>query len=198
MRDDVYRPVGETVLADDWGRLTRYDFDYRRRDGTWQRQRREVYDRGHGATCLLHDEVADTVLLTRQFRLPMQVSGQAPFLIETPAGLLEGADPDARVRAELMEETGYEVGPLEHVTNLITSPGSVSEYLACYLGRYRRDRSVGAGGGAAEEGEDIEVLHIPLRDALAMVADGRIADAKTAFLIQNLALRLAGLIPPAP
>ena len=191
---DRFRPISSDVLSDNWGTLTRHRFALHLRDGTWDEQVREVYDRGHGATCLLYDEVAETVLLTRQFRLPLQVSGQDPMLIETPAGLLDGAGAAERMRAELMEETGYGVSDLTHVTDLVTSPGSVTEYLACFIGTYMRGAQLGPGGGEAEEGEDIEVLHIHLPDALAMVADGRIRDAKTAFLIQHLALKRAGLI----
>ena len=190
----TFRPIDEKILSDNWGMLTRHRFALRLRNGEWDEQVREVYDRGHGAACLLHDPEGDTLLLTRQFRLPMQVSGQDPYLIEVPAGLLEGAEPGERMRSELMEETGYEVGALTHVTDLVMSPGSVTEYLACFTGTYRRDRKAGAGGGSAEEGEDIEVLHLDFAEALAMVADGRIRDAKTAFLIQHLALVRAGLV----
>ena len=180
---DRFRPIDSTLLSDDWGRLTRHRFALRLRDGTWDEQVREVYDRGHGAAALLHDPAADTLLLTRQFRLPMQVSGQDPYVIEVPAGLLDGAAPAERMRAELIEETGYAVSDLTHVTDLIMSPGSVTEYLACFTGTYARGERAAAGGGAAGEGEDIEVLHVPVAEARRMVADGRISDAKTAFLI---------------
>lgn len=198
MTDAPYRPLSAETLSNDWGTLTRYRFALRLRDGTWDEQQREVYDRGHGAACLLHDPVADTLLLTRQFRLPMQVSGQDPFLIEAPAGLLEGAAPADRMRAELMEETGYDVGPLEHVIDLISSPGSVTEYLALFTGIYSRDAQVGAGGGNADEGEDIETLHLPFSDALAQVRSGSISDAKTVVLIQHLALRRLTEPQPTP
>ncbi|MGB3554599.1 MAG: NUDIX domain-containing protein [Jannaschia sp.] len=185
---DRFRPLSSETLSENWGTLTRHRFALRLRSGEWDEQVREVYDRGHGATCLLLDPEAGTVLLTRQFRLPMQVVDADPMLIETPAGLLDGAEPGERMRAELMEETGYEVGELTRVADLVMSPGSVTEILACFIGTYRRTAQVGAGGGAAEEGEDIEVLHVPLDDALAMVRDGRIRDAKTAFLIQHMVL----------
>lgn len=186
-----YRPIATETLSDAWGALTRHRFALRLNDGTWDEQVREVYDRGHGAAALLHDPEAGTVLLTRQFRLPMQVAGRDPFVIEAPAGLLEGADPAERMRAELMEEAGYAVGALTHVTDLVMSPGSVTEYIACFTGIYSRGDRAGDGGGARDEGEDIEVLHVPLPEALAMVRDGRIADAKTAFLIQHLVLARA-------
>lgn len=188
---DRVRGLTATLLSDNWGTLRRFNFEYQRRDGTWQNHAREVYDRGHGAACLLHDPDADTVLLVRQFRIPMHVTGQEPFLIEVPAGLLEGAGPGDRMRAELMEETGYAVGPLHHVSDLVMSPGSVTEYLACFTGTYTRGDAVGDGGGHLDEGEDIEVLHIPFPDAMAMMASGKICDAKTCFLLQHLALQRA-------
>ena len=186
-----YRPVSREVLSENWGTLTKHSFDYIRGDGTVERQVREVYDRGHAVACLLHDPDADTLLLVRQFRLPMQVAGLDPFLIEVPAGLLEGADPAERLRAELMEETGYEGIALERVFDLAMSPGSVTECLACYLGRYARGDRAGAGGGATEEGEDIEVLHVPVAEAAAMMWRGEIRDAKTVALIQAFLLRRA-------
>ena len=141
-----------------------------------------------GAVALLHDPRADTVLLVRQFRLPMQVDGRDPFVIEAPAGLLEGDAPADRMREELLEETGYEAWDLRRVMELVMSPGSVTERLSCFVGAYDRGGRTDRGGGAEDEGEDIEVLHVPVSAALAMVASGEIADAKTVVLIQHFAL----------
>ncbi|SCY64461.1 NUDIX domain-containing protein [Rhizobium sp. NFACC06-2] len=190
MNGNVYRPISERVLADDWGRLTKYEYELRLRDGSWQRQTREAYDRGNGATCLLYNPASDTVLLTRQFRLPVLLNGGLESLIETPAGLLEGADPATRMRAELMEETGYEVSELTHLFDIYMSPGSVTEYLAFFSGEYAEKHKVGAGGGSADEGEDIDVLEIALPEAMRMIGQGDIRDAKTIILLQHLAIRL--------
>lgn len=184
----VFRPLEQTVLADNWGTLTKHTFALKRRDGTWQEQTREAYDRGNGAACLLHNKEQDTVLLVRQFRLPVRLNDEDGFLIEVPAGLLEGMDPAERMRAELEEETGFAVSKLTLVFDAFTSPGSVTERLACFTGTYTAKDQVSAGGGQVEEGEDIEVLHIPLNEALAMVRSGAIADAKTIMLLQHLAL----------
>jgi nudix-type nucleoside diphosphatase (YffH/AdpP family) len=185
-------PLDSTVLSEEWGRLTRHRFRLRRRDGTWQEQTREVYDRGNGAVCLLFNPDTGCVLLTRQFRLPVWVCGRDPLLIEAPAGLLDGAAPAERMRAELVEETGFDVSELEHLYDLHTSPGSVTEYLAFFTGVYSMGDRVSEGGGEAAEGEDIEVLHVPLDTALDMVRKGAIVDAKTVILLQELALRRAG------
>ena len=192
---DRYRPVSRTLLSDNWGTLTRHEYDYRRSDGTWQRQVREAYDRGHGAACLLHDPARDTVLLVRQFRLPVRLNGGAGDLIEVPAGLVDREDPAGTMRRELEEETGYRISVLEPLGTIFTSPGSVTETLALFTGTYGEDDRAAGGGGDATEGEDIEVLHVPLGEALAMIGDGRIADAKTILLVQHLVLRRAGLLP---
>ena len=190
MADDaIYRPISETLLSDHWGRLTKYEFDLKRRDGDWQRQVRESYDRGNGATCLLHDPETDCVLLTRQFRLPAYLTGGEPALIETPAGLLEGAAPEERMREELIEETGYRIEALTHVFDVYMSPGSVTEILSHYIGTYSGADKIGAGGGKIDEGEDIEVLNVPFDEALEMVENGAIRDAKTVLLLQHLAIR---------
>lgn len=190
MKDTEYLKVkGTKVLANEWGTLTQFKVDYRRKDGRWQEQIREAYDRGHGVACLLHDPETDCVLLTRQFRLPVWLSGSDPFLIEAPAGLLEGAQPEERMRLELIEETGFEVSELNHLFDAYMSPGSVTEYLAFFTGTYHLKNKVAVGGGAEDEGEDIEVVHVPLRDALGMMRPGEIRDAKTIILLQELALR---------
>ncbi|MEO1113188.1 MAG: NUDIX domain-containing protein [Pseudomonadota bacterium] len=186
---DYLRFIDQTLLSDNWGKLTRYRFKYRRSDGSWQEQIREAYDRGNGVTCLLHNPDTDCVLLTRQFRLPVLLNGKDPFLIETPAGLLEGAKPEERMRSELVEETGYEVSALEHLFDVHMSPGSVTEYLSFYRGTYHLNNKVADGGGEESEGEDIEVLHVPLQEALAMIRSGGITDGKTILLLQELALR---------
>lgn len=78
--------VEETkILSDNWYILKKATFSYRRKDGTWQRQSREVYDRGHGATILLYDPARRTVILTRQFRFPMFHDGYEDLLIEAPS-----------------------------------------------------------------------------------------------------------------
>ncbi len=190
MSTPEYLKVSDSeVLSNSWGTLTRHRIEYRRRDGDWQEQVREVYEKGHGATCLLYDPERNCVLLTRQFRLPAWAAGRNPMLIEAPAGLLEGAHPEDRMRAELIEETGFEVSDLEHLFDAFTSPGSVTEYVAFFRGTYHLKDKVAEGGGKETEGEDIEVMHVPLDQALEMIRSGEIMDAKTIILLQELALR---------
>jgi nudix-type nucleoside diphosphatase (YffH/AdpP family) len=188
------RALRQTLLAKNWGSLTRYDYEYRTRAGEWQPQSREAYDHGSGAACLLFDPDGDTVLLVRQFRLPASLAGESGHMIEVPAGLLEGDTPQKRIRLELAEETGYRPATLKPVMTIFTSPGACTEKLYLFLGTYSRESGAdGPGGGRSDEGEDIEVLHVGFDEAMAMIRAGEIADAKTVILLQHLALERAGL-----
>ncbi|TDH39374.1 NUDIX domain-containing protein [Pseudohoeflea suaedae] len=178
----------ETLLSDNWGRLTRYDFDFRRHDGRTERQAREVYDRGDGAVILLYNVARKTVVLTRQFRLPVHVVGEDPELIEACAGLLDRQDPEAAIRREAEEETGYRVGAVEKLWTVFMTPGSVTEQLHFFIAPYEAEMKVSAGGGEEAEGEEIEVLEPTLERALRMIGSGEIRDAKTIMLLQHLAL----------
>ncbi|MGL4423618.1 MAG: NUDIX domain-containing protein [Gemmataceae bacterium] len=184
--NEIFRPVSTELLSDDWGNLTKHTYDLRRRSGEWQRQTREAYDRGNGATCLLYNPETECVVLTRQFRLPVFLNGGLTSLMETPAGLLDGAEPEERMRAELIEETGFRVDALVRLFDVYMSPGSVTEYLTFFKGNYRSDHQETEGGGAYAEGEDIEVIEIPLHEAMIMVENGEVRDAKTIILLQHL------------
>lgn len=190
MPEDRIRIHKVETLSDDWFLLQKTTFDYRRRDGSWQRQTRETYDRGHGATILLYNRERRTVVLVRQFRFPTWGNGHDGFLIETAAGLLDQASPEERIKAEVEEETGYRVGEVRKVFEAFMSPGSVTERLYFFVAEYQASSRTGEGGGLAEEGEDIEVLELPLDEALQMIADGSIADGKTIMLLQYAALHL--------
>jgi nudix-type nucleoside diphosphatase (YffH/AdpP family) len=190
MPEDRIRIHQVETLSDDWFLLKKTTFDYRRSDGSWQRQTRETYDRGNGATILLYHRERGTVLLVRQFRFPTYGNGHDGFLIETAAGLLDQASPEQRIKAEVEEETGYRVTEVRKVFEAFMSPGSVTERLYFFVGEYDAAARAGDGGGIAEEGEDIEVLELPMAVAMAMVADGRIADGKTIMLLQYAALHL--------
>jgi len=181
--------VHETrLLSDNWYVLKAATFDWKRRDGTWQTQAREVYDRGNGAALLPYDLDRRTVLLVRQFRYPAFVNGYDDLLIEAAAGLLDDAEPEVRIRAEVEEELGYRLGEVTKVFEAFMSPGSVTEILHFFVAPYDASMRIGDGGGHPDEGEDIEVLELAIDEALAMVADGRIRDAKTIMLLQHAAL----------
>lgn len=181
------------VLSDDWARLTRYTIEVAGRDGVREKQLRQVYDRGNGAAILPIDRERGTVLLVRQFRMPVMINPRpghdaGGMLIEACAGLLDANDPETAIRKEAEEELGYRLGAIRQVFEAFMSPGSVSERLMLFVADYSPQDRISDGGGEASEGEMIDVLEVPLADALAMVDSGEIADAKTIILLQYLKL----------
>ena len=187
---DRIRVKDVRVLSDKKYLLKSTTFEWRRDNGEWQTQVREVYDRGNGATLLPYNRGSRSVVLVRQFRLPAFVSGYDDLLIEAAAGMLDDADPEARIRAEAEEEIGYRLHDVHKVFEAFMSPGAVTEKLHFFVAEYEPEMRVGAGGGLAHEGEEIEVLELSIDEALAMIADGRIVDAKTIMLLQYAALHL--------
>jgi nudix-type nucleoside diphosphatase (YffH/AdpP family) len=180
----------ERLLSDNWATLKTTTIDFQRNDGTWQEQKRETYDRGHGATVLLYNVVQHTIILVRQFRYPAFVTGHDELLIETPAGLLDDLSPEECIRAESEQETGYRVRQPRKVMEAYMSPGSVTERLFFFVAEYEPKDRISAGGGHEDEGEDIETLEVTIEEARKMVKDGRIIDGKTIMLIQYAALEL--------
>ena len=188
MAETKLRNLRGEVLADDWARLTKYTFEYQRSDGVWETQVRQAYDRGDGAVLLPYDPGRGTVLLVRQFRLPAYLKGHLTPLIEACAGKLDALDPVTCIRKEAEEELGYDLPNVTQIYFIYMSPGSVTEELAFFVSPYSAADKVSEGGGADDEGEDIEVLELPLDEALTMTRDGRIIDAKTILLLQHLKL----------
>lgn len=179
---DRVRIRDEHVLSHKRYKLSEYEIDYRRSDGTWQRLDREVFDRKHAAAVLPIDPGRGTVILVRQFRLPPFLTGYRKSMVEVIAGALDNDAPDVCARREAMEEAGVEVSDLKEVFHCFMSPGAVTERMHLFVGSY--GARAGKGGGLQDEGEDIEVLEMPLADALAMIAHGEIVDAKTIMLLQ--------------
>lgn len=179
-----------TTLSDDWYVLKKTTFAFQRMDGVWQRQSRETYDRGNGATILLYDTARRTVILTRQFRYPTFVNGNDDLLVETPAGLLDNAEPEARIRAETEEETGFHLREVRQVFEAFMSPGSVTERLHFFVAEYSPADRKSAGGGNEAEGEDISTFEVSIDEAMGMIESGAIRDGKTIMLLQYAALHI--------
>ena len=180
------------VLSDAHYVLRNTVFDYLRRDGSWQTMSRESYDRGNGAAILPYDPMRGTVLLVRQLRYPAYVNGHPEPMIEAIAGLLDQNEPLVAISHEAEEEAGFRIRAPRRIFDAYMSPGAVTERLTFFIAEYSIDDRIGAGGGLPGEGEDIEVLEPGFDEALRMIDDGRIVDAKTIMLLQHV--RLAGLL----
>ncbi|POP42194.1 GDP-mannose pyrophosphatase NudK [Superficieibacter electus] len=177
--------IKDKILSENYFVLRNITYDLTRKNGEVIRHKREVYDRGNGATILLYNRDKHTVVLIRQFRVATWVNGNADGrLIETCAGLLDDDEPEACIRKEAIEETGYRVGEVRKVFELYMSPGGVTEIVHFFIAEYDDSLRANAGGGV--EDEDIEVLEIPFSCALEMIANGEIRDGKTVILLQYL------------
>lgn len=177
--------IDTRILSDNWYLLKKITFEKTIGNGPTVKQHREVYDRGNGATILLYNREHQTIVLTRQFRLPTYVNGNATgLLIESCAGLLDRDNPEECIRRETEEETGYKVSAVKKVFEAYMSPGSVTEILYFFTAEYTAEMKVSDGGGLDHEHEDIEVLELPFAKALEMMHTGEIKDGKTILLLQ--------------
>src|ERR1700743_355484 len=143
---DRVRVKDVRLLSDDYGILKTTTFEWRRADGEWQTQHRETYDRGGAATVLPYNLAQRSVVLIKQFRHPAYINGHDDLMIETIAGLLDGAAPELRIRAEAEEESGYRLGEIRKVFEAFMSPGAVTEKIHFFVGEYQSDMRIGAGG----------------------------------------------------
>lgn len=187
---DRIRVKDVRVLSDNHYTLRATTYDWKRSSGEWQRQHRQTFDRGNGVALLPYNRAQGTVILIRQFRYPTYVNGYDGLLLEAPAGTLGDIDPEVRMRMEAEEEIGYLLGEMQKVFEAFMSPGAVTEKLYFFVAEYRADMKIGDGGGLHEEGEDIQTLELPFTEAFAMIADGRVIDAKTIMLLQYAALNI--------
>jgi len=171
------------ILSDNWYVLKKFTVEHTRKNGRVETYQRECYDRGNGAAILLYNRSEGTVLLTRQFRLPTYVNGNATgMLVEVCAGLLDQDSPHECIRREVEEETGYVVKDVTKIMELYMSPGAVTEMIHFFIGEYSGHLKTSAGGGIDDE--EIEVIELPFAAALAMIPSGEIKDAKTIILLQ--------------
>ena len=99
-----------------------------------------------------------------------------------------GHPPEACIRREILEETGYQVPQVERVLEAYSSPGAVTERMYLYLAAYSPEMKVSEGGGVAQETEDIELVEYGYSEVLQLLAEGQILDAKSLMLVQHAAL----------
>ena len=190
MQNSNVKILSTEILSKNWYTLRKVTYEYLRKDGNWQTQSREAYDRGNGAAILLYNTTLKTVILIRQFRMPTFINGNASgMLIEACAGLLDKDNPEDCIKRETEEETGYKITDVKKVFEAYMSPGSVTEMLYFFIAEYSHDMKVNDGGGIEHEQEEMDVLELPIDKALQMIETGEIQDSKTIMLLQYIRLK---------
>jgi nudix-type nucleoside diphosphatase (YffH/AdpP family) len=190
--DPRIRVLDRQTLSKRFVNLEKVTIEHETRSGGRIVVEREIHDHGNAAAILLYDPVRRSVVLVRQVRVPVFLNGGEGWMIEVPAGLLDGDHPAEAIAREAMEETGYIVENADYLYDAYMSPGSLTERVSFFAAEINLDRRAGEGGGLADEGEDIEVLSLPLEQALAMIATGEICDGKTIMLLQWAKMRYGG------
>src|SRR5215211_4057900 len=189
MGSKTVRILDVETIAHNKGKLVSVSYEQRRHDGGTQRRKREIYDNGNSAVILPYDPVRQTVLLTRQLRLPIFLQDGMERTVEACAGKLDGAEAEQRIVKEMQEELGYRITKVQRLFELYVSPAAVMEKIVFFTCAYSPADKVSEGGGLKEEGEDIDVVETTLEEAAAMIETGEIVDAKTVVLVQYLSHR---------
>jgi nudix-type nucleoside diphosphatase (YffH/AdpP family) len=178
--------IKHTTLSKEWATLHRIDYDYQFKSGEWKSISRECYDRGDGAAILLYNPKKGTVILTKQFRMPIYETNKSEGMsIEVCAGAIDNNDdPLETIIRETEEEVGYKINNAKKVLTAYTSPGALTEKMYLFVAEYNDMMKINDGGGLDNENEEIEVLELQFAEAINMIEKESIIDAKTVMLLQ--------------
>lgn len=188
----VVKLVHHKALWNGWSKLHGLDFDYTEPSGKVMHFSREVLERKPAVAVLLYDPGKKAVVMVRQFRAPVHLAGEMPFLLEVPAGVIDSGEAQDTACREVLEETGYQITAPRFLFAAYMSPGALTEKVHFFYAEISDAQKVTSGGGLEDEHEDLEVLDVPLAQALEMIETGEIIDAKTIMLLQWAALNGIG------
>lgn len=202
MRELTDRPANLSLsapepLADGYLDYRRYRMMLMASDGTQTSQTRDVLHGGKVAAVLPIDVRRDEIVLIRQFRLPAHFATGHGEMIEIVAGRVEpGERPVDTARRECIEEIGLEPAALVELFSYLTTPGITDEEVTVFIADVDAAQ---APARTSSGGEMIEVLRVPVDEALAALNGNRMRNGLLLTALQWLALnreRVAGLLSP--
>jgi ADP-ribose pyrophosphatase len=176
----VERPtvVSRRLLLDDVFRVAEVIVDVPEQAGGTSSSRRYLsFERGDSVAAVVVHRERRTVLLVRQFRYAALGDGDG-WLVEIVAGIIDdGESEEEAIRREIEEEIGYRAPALRRLGRVLPSPGASTERITIFATEVSESDRV--EGIAADAGEDIAIIELPVADVRKALDEGRFADAKT-------------------
>jgi nudix-type nucleoside diphosphatase (YffH/AdpP family) len=149
---------------------------------------RESLMRSEATAVLVYNEDTKKLIFTSQYR--DAISGMS---LEIPAGIMDESDTDPKECAvrEVLEETGYEINPLDVIplVKTLPAPGYTNELIHIFLAVVTNDNKVNDGGGLKEENEYIEVLELDVNEAFEKLQSGKLMDSKSIIALQSFKMK---------
>lgn len=173
-------------------KIDRAVIQYEKFDGTMSEDVvRLNFERGHSVAVLIVNPQKKSLIFTKQFRYPAYIADKNQgWLLEIVAGSVEsGADFLETAKQEVREEVGYIIDQLIPIYVFFPSPGGSSEKIFLYYTEVNEQQKSNRGGGLIAEGEDIQIVELPIEKALKLLETGKIHDAKTIIALQWLKQR---------
>ena len=162
---------------------------HERFDGTMSKEMTRLsLERGDACAAIMYNPLDDTILLEEAFRYPTYEKTKNGWLFEIPAGMInDDESPADAMKREIEEETGYRVDAVKEIFSFFLSPGGSSERIYFFFVRINPSQHIAKGGGLDSESEDIRSIHVKVDDALKMLEEQKIHDAKSIIGLQWLA-----------
>ncbi|MDP9128517.1 MAG: NUDIX domain-containing protein [Pseudomonadota bacterium] len=186
-----YDITNRETLFQGYFRVERYHVRHERFEGGWTGPlTREIFHRSKQvAGVLLFDPLQDKVVLIEQFRAGVLLSGEHPWLVEIPMGMVDvNESPEQAARREALEESGCTVTDLQPIAQFFSSPGGTSEQIALFAGRVNAPPESGGVFGVASENENIKVHVIDAARAIGLIYGNKLRDAQTLVAMQWFAM----------
>jgi ADP-ribose pyrophosphatase len=186
-----FEVLNQQTLYQGFFRMETWEFRHELFRGGWSGSvKREIFERGNAVAVLLHDPVADTVLLVEQFRPGAALrNANDAWMVEIVAGIVEKGESNEQVaKREAMEEAGCQITEVNHMLDYYPSAGGSTEIISLFYAPLDLS-SVSTGiHGLEHENEDIRVSVVPVKTALLWIKSGKIKASLAIIALQWLAL----------
>jgi nudix-type nucleoside diphosphatase (YffH/AdpP family) len=179
-------------ILDDFFKVDRAVLQFEKFDGTMSSEIvRLNFDRGDSVGAIIYNSTSQSLVFVKQFRYPIYTKDKDnAWSLEIVAGVIEDDDSsETAMIKEISEETGYQAHELKALFSFYPTPGGSNEKVFLFFARVNQKDRIYKGGGLAEEGENIELVEIPIKTAFEMLKSGKISDAKTIIALQWLKAR---------